>query len=327
MRRMTARVADYETLVGNVGDLRAFALACDLKSLTTAAEVMGESKATTSRRITRLETALGTTLLRRSPRAIETTDEGATYRARVAEVLGLLGEANAAAQGTRALPSGQLRVTAPSGLAEALAPVLAQFSAAFPKVALFVHIGSRYVDIEAEQFDIALRATTKLADSSLVAHRVATAELERIVVAAPSYLKAHPAPRRDEDLASHRILDAQAREPAAMSSVVFRHQGSDAQVTISLPVAMASTDIVLVRDLVVEGAGVSILPRMQVQRYLEDGRLVQLLPGLVAPGLNLYLLHRAGRFVPPKVRAFVDFVKKGLVVVPAKTARRSTPRR
>jgi DNA-binding transcriptional LysR family regulator len=327
VRRMRARVADYETLVGDVRDLRAFALTCDLKSLTTAAQVMGESKATTSRRITRLETALGRALLRRSPRAIETTDEGAIYRARVAVVLELLGDANAVAQGARAVPSGQLRVSTPPGLCEALAPVLAQFSAAFPKVAVSVEVGARFVDIEAEQFDVALRAATKLADSSLVAHRVGTVELERIVVAAPSYLKAHPAPRRVEDLASHRILETLAREAAAMHSVVFRLPGNDGHVTTRFPVAMASTDIVLVRDIVVEGAGVGILPRMLVQRHIEDGRLVHLLPGLVAHGLNLYLLHRAGHFVPPKVRAFVDFVKKGLVLVPAKTARRSTPRR
>jgi DNA-binding transcriptional LysR family regulator len=317
---MKSSVADYETLVNDVRDLRAFALTSDLQSLTAAARLMGESKATVSRRITRLETALGAALMRRSPRAIEVTDEGAIYRGRVAEVLELLGNANAVAHGARAVPSGQLRVTAPPGLGEALAPVLAQFSAAFPKIAVSVHVASRYVDIEAEQFDVAVRAATKtLVDSNLVAHRMGT-ELEHILVAAPSYLDAYPAPRRVEDLTSHRFLRAQ--EAAGMSSIVFRRQGNDAtQITINLPVAMACSDIVLVRDIVVQGAGVSILPRMLVQRHLDDGRLVHLLPGIVAPGLNLYLMHRGGRFVPPKVRAFVDFVKKGLVI-PSSTRRR-----
>jgi DNA-binding transcriptional LysR family regulator len=312
-------VADYETLVDDVRDLRAFALTSDLKSLTAAARLMGESKATLSRRITRLEAALGTALLRRSPRAIETTDEGAAYRVRVAQVLELLGDANAVAQGAVATPSGQLRVAAPPGFSESLAPVLAQFSAAFPKVAVSVHVGSRFVDLEAEQFDVALRATTKLADSSLVAHRMGSVEIERIVVAAPSYLKAHPAPRRVEDLESHRMLGH--HEAAAGPTSVFTLHRNGEQVTISLPAAMASTDIALIRDVAVEGAGVSILPRVLVQRYLDDGRLVHLLPGVVGPGVSLYLLHRGGRFVPPKVRAFIDFVKKNLVLLPAKTTR------
>jgi len=318
-------VADYETLVDDVRDLRAFALTSDLKSLTAAARLMGESKATVSRRITRLEAALGTALLRRSPRAIETTDEGAAYRVRVAQVLELLGDANAVARGAVAIPSGQLRVSAPPGFSDSLAPVLAQFSAAFPQVVVSVHVGSRFVDLEAEQFDVALRATTRLADSSLVAQRMGSLEIERILVAAPSYLKAHPAPRRVEDLESHRIL-GQHEAAAAGAKSVFELLRNGEQVTLSLPVAMTSTDIALVRDVAVEGAGVSLLPRVLVQRHLEDGRLVHLLPGVVGPGVSLYLLHRGGRFVPPKVRAFVDFVKKGLVLLPATTTR-STRRR
>ena len=321
MPLVKARVADYEALVDDVRDLRAFAITCDLKSLTASAKLMGESKATTSRRITRLETALGTTLLRRSPRAIEPTDEGVIYRARVAEVLERLGDANAAAQGTRAIPSGLLRIAAPPGFSEALAPVLARYCAAFPKVTVSVHVGPRFVDLEAEQIDVAFRATTKLLDSTLVAHRLEAVGLERILVAAPSYLKAHPAPGRVEDLASHRFLGHPECE--AMSSVDFTLQGQDAQVTVNLTHAMSSSDIVTVRDIAVEGTGVSILPRALVQRYLDDGRLVHLLPGVVGPVSNLYLLRRGGRFVPPKVRAFVELVKSGLVLVPPKTRRRA----
>jgi DNA-binding transcriptional LysR family regulator len=315
---MKTKVADYETLVDDVRDLRAFAVTCDLKSLTAAAQLMSESKATTSRRITRLEASLGTALLRRSPRAIEMTDEGAVYRARVGAILELLGDANAAAHGARATPSGQLRVTAPPGLNEMLAPVLAGFSEEFPKVAVAVHINSRYVDMEAEQFDIAVRATTKLPDSSLVGHRVGF--VEHIVVAAPSYLKTHPAPRRVDDLVSHRMLRGQ--EETTVHSFMFGREGTETKQTIVLPVAMASTDIVLIRDLVLDGGGVAVLPRLLVQRHLADGRLVHLLPGMTAPGLDLHLLHRGGRFVPPKVRAFIDFAKKRLVV-PMKSTRTS----
>ncbi len=307
---MKARVADYETLVEDVRDLRAFALVCDLKSLTAAAELMGESKATTSRRITRLESSLGTALLRRSPRAIGPTDEGTAYRARVTHVLELLGDANAFAKGARATPSGQLRLTSLPGLNDTLAPALAQFSAAFPEVTVSVHVGSRFIDIEAEQFDVALRGTARLADSSLVAHRVDADGLDRIVVAAPSYLASHPAPRRAEDLAAHRVVAA--KDATNMSSVVFTRQGKEERITVDVPIALASTDIGLVRDIAVAGGGVGILPRMNVDRQIDAGGLVHLLPGLFVPGLNLYLIHRGGRFIPPKVKAFVDYMKRAL---------------
>src|SRR5512132_3991437 len=98
--------AAYEPLIGDVHDLRAFALAVDLRSFTATARLMGESKATVSRRIARLESALGVSLLRRTPRAVEPTDDGTAYRVRVAEILELLGSANAAARDAHAAPSG-----------------------------------------------------------------------------------------------------------------------------------------------------------------------------------------------------------------------------
>src|SRR5262245_41940859 len=107
MRRRKPDPSDYETRVSDLHDLRAFTRASELRSLTAAAKEVGESTATISRRITRLEKALGTALLRRSPRGIETTEEGAMYRLRVGAVLELLGDANAAAtRGGRATPSG-----------------------------------------------------------------------------------------------------------------------------------------------------------------------------------------------------------------------------
>ncbi|MBC7976770.1 MAG: LysR family transcriptional regulator, partial [Myxococcales bacterium] len=197
MRQKAARVPDYETRVGDLHDLRAFALACDLRSLTAVAAVTGESKATASRRITRLEAALGITLLRRSPRGIVPTDEGLAYRLRIRQVLELLGDANATAiHGGRATPSGQLRVSVPPGLSTAIAPLFTGFCAAYPQITMVVHLSSRFVDLEAEHFDVALRATAKLADSSLVAIRVGDPQPEGILVGAPAYVQAHPPLRR-----------------------------------------------------------------------------------------------------------------------------------
>ncbi|MDF2692595.1 MAG: Transcriptional regulator, LysR family protein [Labilithrix sp.] len=311
MRRKKPTTPDDETRVGDVQDLRAFVLASDLRSLTAAARVSGESKATLSRRLTRLEKSLGTALLRRSSRGIETTDEGAAYRIRVGEVLELLGDANAAAaRGGRAAPSGQLRISIPPGFASALAAPLAGFGAQFPQVTLVVHISSRFVDLEAERFDVAFRATTKLADSSLLALRVNEPQAEGILVAAPSYLDAHPAPRRPADLASHRIV-AVGETGAAFSMPLVR-RGTGDSIELTLPVAVASSDVGFLKEMVLRGAGITSLPRLSVQDALEDGRLVHVLPSYVWSDVNLYLLYRGGPFVPPKVRVLVDYMRGAL---------------
>jgi len=320
---MRANIADYETLVGDLHDLRAFALASDLRSLTAVAKLMGESKSTTSRRITRLEGALGVALLRRTPRAVETTDDGVLYRLRIAEVLELMGDANAAIRGARVAPAGQLRVTVPPGFGDVLAPVLARFSEEFPKIVLVVDVTARRVDIEAEHFDVALRATSKLGDSSLVAVRVGKQD-DRTLVAAPSYLKVHAAPRRVQDLASHRIV--MVGDVGTTWSIELTRIGGTEQVSVALPTAIAASDVGFAKELVLAGAGVAMLPRLSTDAALEAGALVHVLPSYAAPSVNLYLLHRAGRFVPPKVRVFVDFVRAALERVLTQKVRRPRTR-
>jgi DNA-binding transcriptional LysR family regulator len=312
MPRSAARVVDYETRVGDLHDLRAFSLACDLRSLTRVARTTGESKATVSRRITRLESALGVTLLRRSTRGIAVTDEGAAYRLRVGEVLERLGDANAAAvHGGRAIPSGQLRVTVPPGLGNALAPILASFCARYPQVTLVVNVSSRFVDLEAEHFDVALRATARLADSSLVALRLGDKRTEAILVAAPSYLAEHLPPRRPHDLVAHRFLTL--ADSTAPFLLPLTRRGSGEKLELLLPVALAGSDLGFLKDMALQGAGITVLPHLQVERELADGRLVHLLTSYVWPSVNLFLLHRGGPFVPPKVRAFVEHVRQALL--------------
>jgi DNA-binding transcriptional LysR family regulator len=281
---------------------------------------MRESKATVSRRLSRLESLLGTELLRRSPRLVELTEDGVAYRARVGAILEMLRDANAATvHGSEAEPSGQLRITAPPGLDRALAPILLGFSERYPRVVLAAHFASRLVDIEAEHFDVALRATATLADSSLVAVRVGDAPLERIIVASPSYVATRPVPRRVQDLASHRIIGM--GDTAVASAVTLHRRGSDDTVALRLPVFIASSDGAFTKELVLGGAGIAILLRLSVQRELDEGRLVHLLTSYIAPGLSLFLIHRGGRFLAPKVRVFVDFVRDALTTTSSHSRR------
>lgn len=310
MPRKTTGPDDHLTRVADVRDLLAFVRACDLRSLTAAARETGETKASVSRRITRLEQGLGVTLLRRSPRGIEATDDGRLYRERVGPLLEQLGDANAAAaHGGRATPSGQLRVSIPPGFADAMAPIFADFCRHYPHVVLLIDSTARFVDLEAERIDIAFRATSRLPDSSLVSVRVVEPRAEGVLVAAPSYLAAHPPPRRPPDLASHRIL--RLGDSAAPCALPMLRRGTTDVETLTLPVAMVGSDLGLLRSLALAGAGITSLPRLSVQDALDDGRLVHVLPDWVWPDMNLYLLHRGGR-LPPRVRAFIDHMRAAL---------------
>jgi len=311
MRRSQARAPDEAMRVSDLHDLRAFVLAADLRSVTAAAHVTGESKATISRRITRLEAALGVALVQRSSRGIAATEDGVAYRQRIGALFEQLNEANSAAMhGGKAVPSGQLRVSLPPGLAEVLAPHLTSFGLAYPRVALVVELSSRFVDLEAEHFDVAVRATAQLPDSSLVAIRVGDPKSEGLCVASPRYLAGRPPPRHPSDLAAHRML--LIGDTAAPSRVPFVHRTTRKSAAVVLPVAVAGSELGLLRQLAVAGAGITILPDLGVATELADGRLVHVLRSYVWPSTAVFLVHRGGAFVPPKIRAFLDHLREAL---------------
>ena len=303
---MKPGVAENETLVEDVLDLQAFALTADLRSFTETAKRMGESKATISRRIARLESALGVSLLRRTPRAVEPTDDGVAYRIRVAEILELLADANATVRHAHAEPSGVLRVTTPPGFEDVLAPVFARFIAQFPHVVVSALVSERFIDLEAEHIDVAVRATGELADSTLVAHRLF--ESDAVAVAAPAYLAAHGTPRRPSELAAHRIV--RLGPPGAR--LLAMQRDDEAPVELRLACALATSDIRFARAMALAGAGIAVLPRIAVRRELDDGSLTQVLRAYVVRGPTLYLLHRGGRFLAPKVRAFRELALREL---------------
>ena len=300
---MKHKVADSETLVEDLLDLRAFCLVTDLRSVTSAAKIMEESKATVSRRIARLEQVLGVSLLRRTPRLVEPTEDGLAYRTRVGEILELLGDANTTVRGARAVPSGHLRVTSPPEFNALLAPLVVAFGDRYPDVVVDLLVTEQVVDLGAEHVDVALRAASRLPDSQLIAHRLL--DLVAIAVAAPDYLRRFRAPRRLEDLDDHRIVQLGAM---TRSLPLSRVDGTGGTVELRLRPAMLASDMNFVKEAVLAGAGMAFLPTVVVEKELAEHRLVHVLKPYRAAGAALYLLYQGGRFLPPKIRAFRDFV-------------------
>src|ERR1041384_6557480 len=181
------QVADSATIVGDVLDLRAFCLVVDLGSITLAAKKLRESKATLSRRISRLEGAIGVSLVKRSSRLVEATEDGAVYRERVGNVLELLGEANDEARHTLKTPSGTLRITAGHEFNSVLAPIVVAFAQRFPDVKIDMLVTQAVLDFDRDGVDVALRVGRKLSDSSLITHKIM--ELDPVIVAAPEYVR------------------------------------------------------------------------------------------------------------------------------------------
>lgn len=283
-------------------EVAVFARVVEAGSFTKAAEQLGVPKSTVSRRVSRLEQALGVRLLQRTTRRLALTDAGAEYHERVTRALADLEEANAFVADLQGAPRGSLRLTAPPDLGQLLGGLIAGFGEAFPDIRVEATMTARMVDLVGEGFDVALRAG-RLRDSSLVARKVG--ELVSVVVASPAYLEGRRRPVQVSDLAKHDCILFRAKDHRDTWSLV-RDDGTKADVRVAGRIA--TDDYGFVRSATLGGAGVALLPWYHARRPLADGRLVRLLSRWAWHGAALYLVTPTGRHVPRKVTAFKDFV-------------------
>lgn len=289
-------------------DLRAFILVVDCGSITAAAKTIGETKSSVSRRLARLERAVGIGLLQRGPRSARPTDEGVVFRQRVGEALKVLDEAADAANPSAAL-AGTVRVTAPADFALFLAPLLAEFGERYPGIHVDLVLSTRRLDLEKERIDVAFRIATALGDSSLITRRIM--ELDLGLFASPEYVRSHPGVQAPEDLRLHRTLTF--RVPAGAVVQLVRRDAPQLVSRIPIVPSFAASDGNVLRELAIAGAGIAILPTLFVDEALRAGRLVRLLEEYRVPVKLFVNMLAAHRVTPSRVRAFLDFFAEALV--------------
>ncbi|HEX7666783.1 MAG TPA: LysR family transcriptional regulator, partial [Polyangiaceae bacterium] len=167
-------------------ELLAFVRSVDAHSVSRAAKLLGVPRATVSRRLARLEDALGVRLARRTTRSFTLTEAGQAFYNKARIVLDAVHDAEASVHVDRTVVRGTLRVSVPSGLPASFHLMIADFVEKFPDVQLFVDFSSRFVDLERGDYDVALRASRTIAPG-LVAKTLF--HEKTVAVAAPSYLE------------------------------------------------------------------------------------------------------------------------------------------
>src|SRR3954468_1318017 len=178
-----------------------FARVVELQSFTAAAKQLGLPKSSVSRTLSRLEDELGVRLLQRTTRKLHLTEAGQAYYERARVALTGLEEAASAATNLSAEPRGTVRLSAPADVGILnLGELVARFVRKYPLVHVEISFSSRFVDLVAEGFDLALRAG-KMADSSLVARKIGSDALG--IYASANYLRRRGRPKTLADLADH----------------------------------------------------------------------------------------------------------------------------
>ena len=286
---------------------RLFVQVVDSGGFARAAEVLDVSNAVVTRQVAALERHLGARLLNRTTRRMSLTDAGEEFYGRGRSILEQLAEAEAvASQGTRS-PVGLLRISAPLsyGISH-LAPVLARFRKRYPQLRLDVDLSDRLVDLANEGIDVALRIATRL-DPGIVSRRIAT--LDAVVCASPGYLRKRGRPRKPAELAGHDTLGF-SYLGAGDEWPFTAPDGSREKVRVHPEVHSSNGE--LLRDLAIADGGVILQPRFIVEEAMRTGALVPILESYRTLELNLHAVYLSQRFLPSKVRVFIDFLVDSL---------------
>jgi len=271
-------------------------------SFTGAAIALGLPKSTISRRVAALERQLGVALLARTTRAVHPTDAGSELFASASLALDQLQEATDAVAVHQQVPRGILRVTAPSdGGHRFIAETVASFIERYPEVRVELMLTQRVVNLVEERFDVALRASMRLPDSSLVARKLASSDLA--LFASVRYLERRGEPRTLADLADHDCVHFRGSD----GSRRLTFEGPSGEEDVELRGAVSTDDLGMVRELVRAGAGIGLIPSLLLPEC-GDSVVKRVLPQHSVRGSSLYVVYPSSRHVSPKIAAFRDHV-------------------
>lgn len=285
----------------NSDALRLFLAVVDAGSMRAAAELLGHTASGVSRGLARLEAELGVTLLTRTTRRMELTEEGRQFQQKARAILLALDEAQECMRIRHQQPAGRLRVDASASvMLHCLVPHVEEFSRRYPEIQLELTSNDRIVDLIEHRSDVALRAGV-LSDSSLHARAFKPSTL--LVVASPAYLARHGKPRDVAALRRHRLLGF--TQPETLNRWPLRHDGGS---TFVVEPDIGASSGETLRGLALAGAGIACLSDFMLRADLASGSLVRLLEsadnGYRQP---LHAVYYRNTQLARRIACFLDF--------------------
>lgn len=293
----------------SVDALMGFVAVIDTGSFSAAADRLGQTPSGVSRTISRLESQLGMTLIKRTTRRLDLTEEGEWLLVRARKILSDLQDTEEQLAARQSQPSGLVRVNAATPVLDHLiAPLVADFMDAYPLVRLELVGGETLVDLIEERADLAIRIGP-LADSTLKARCLGTSRLR--LLASPEYLARHGTPDNAGQLSGHRLLGFTA--PASLNIWPLPHQGEDGLPVA--PVITASSGETL-RHLALADAGIVCLADFLIRHDVSNGRLVPILDSVTLPWTQqVWAVFYKQETLAPRVAALVSFLGQRLTGV------------
>jgi DNA-binding transcriptional LysR family regulator len=286
-----------------LASMQVFVQVVDSGSFAAAAKSLNASPASVTHHVQALEDHLGVQLLNRTTRRLHLTEVGRNFYEHSSRILAQVEEAEGCATALQTTPRGLLRVNTTESFARVLAPLIAEYCAAYTLVTFDVVTSEHMVDLVEAGFDLALRPGN-LPDSSLVSRRLGFGRL--IVCASPGYLERRGTPHSPQDLAGHNCLIYPPLEHG------WRFTNPDGMSAVEVAGNLRSNSWVLLRRAALAGQGIAMLPLILAADDVRDGHLTRLLPDQDLGEIVLQAVYPASRHLSVKVRSFLDFLVQRL---------------
>jgi len=287
-------------------ELLHFVAVVDCGSISAAAEQLHLTPSAISRSLARLEGKLATTLLNRTTRRMELTEEGRFFLDQARDILQRMDSLEERLALRRQRPAGRLRVNAASPfMLHAVVPHVGAFRALYPDIQLELNTNDQIIDLLEQRTDVAIRIGP-LGDSNLHARPLGASRLH--LLASPDYLARQGRPERVEDLAGHSLLGF--TQPESLNLWPLRHAGGEQwRITPSLSASSGET----LRQLALAGEGIACLASFMSDRDLAEGRLVKLLGEAMSDYRQpIHAVYYRNTQLALRIQCFLDFLQARL---------------
>jgi LysR family transcriptional regulator, transcriptional activator for dmlA len=292
-------------------DLGFFSALASAGSLSAAARELGVTTPAVSKHLALMEARVGVALVNRTTRRMSLTPEGELVLEHARRILGEIDDMAQLLGVAKATPQGLLRVNATLGFGRShVAPLISRFVRKHPRVEVQLQLSVNPPPLTDDSFDVCIRFGVP-PDARVIARHIAPNR--RLLCASPAYLARHGMPKVPNDLTKHNCIGIRQGEEAygvwRLASGRGRSAGTEAVKTRG---NLTTNDGEIAVNWALDGHGILMRAEWDIERYLRNGRLVQVLPQYHTPDADIHAVYPQRHQMAARVRAFVDFVALSL---------------
>jgi len=292
-------------------DLGFFSTLAASGSLSATARELGLTAAAVSKHLTQMESRAGVPLVNRTTRRMMLTPEGELYLEHARRILDEINQLSELLGSAKKRPEGLLRVNATLGFGRShVAPAISKFVAAFPQVSVQLQLSVMPPPLTDDTFDVCIRFGEP-PDTRVVARRLATNR--RLLCATPAYLARRGTPVTPHDLAKHNCIGIrQGDEAYGVWRLTTGSGAAKKTETVKIRGNLTTNDGEIAVRWALDGHGILLRAEWDINQYLQDGKLVQVLPNCATPNADIFAVYSQRHQMSNRIRAFVDFIAKEL---------------